>query len=515
MPLQAEVLKAFNFDLESEEKWPLLKEMTKNFGYALWVENTDLYYLVLVEDEKRIESKRLEFYQTFLPVIKKTIRYTNKFNTGGINYRSLLHFAFKIDDVQVIQIILDCLLLNINTNIEDPLTQRIYHPSYYINNNDILFLAKNYPQQFIYFISNIKLVKSSGILNKSVSRVQIFSSSRIIVDSYEINYKSDMWNILYKQYKNKLRFPELRDIRNLFKQSSSDNVNRPVTSQYLPLKNAASRELLNEYYNISLNEKLFDIFDGDVGKIILIYLWKRQFTVHMIQFFFFIVYVAIYSYSIFMFEYLVYEPEIRKTNAIWVLEYSILVATIFNFLVQLYQVYFEHIDITNMRSKSNNKKNNIVCSKDKNNFLLYFRWVLLNIIKYIWIVIRDFVYHFFLTNIWNFNDLLVAVFVITGTSLRILNYDPLSTSTTKYPTLKPSQIPTMDHSGYKSNYPTYLATETIHMEEKTGRIILAIATICVYFKVLYFLRPFPSFGPVGKLLILIVIVVIIYYYHHI
>ena len=72
MPSQTSVRDAFKLDLETEERWPLMIEMTKQYGISFWIENTGLYYLALMSDERR-----LDFFKTFLPIIKQTIRYTN------------------------------------------------------------------------------------------------------------------------------------------------------------------------------------------------------------------------------------------------------------------------------------------------------------------------------------------------------------------------------------------------------------------------------------------------------
>lgn len=136
MPTQASIVNAFKLDLDSEERWPLMKEMTKQYGISFWIENTVLYYLALLS-----ETRRLDFFKTFLAIIKMTIRYTNKIpvfidkdknSIFKCEYRSLLRCAIEVDDVLVVQLIVECWLENLNKDIEDPLTQRLYHPSYLV-----------------------------------------------------------------------------------------------------------------------------------------------------------------------------------------------------------------------------------------------------------------------------------------------------------------------------------------------------------------------------------------------
>jgi hypothetical protein len=60
------------------------------------------------------------------------------------------------------------------------------------------------------------------------------------------------------------------------------------------------------------------------------------------------------------------------------------------------------------------------------------------------------------------------------------------------PSHQPIKLPT-----FPTSYPTMKSTIN-YPEINNIRIIYAIGTIFVYFKILYFLRPFPSSGPLGK-----------------
>ena len=69
--------------------------------------------------------------------------YINKYKSSKFEFQSIIRCAIeKVEDGQVLQIILDCLLDNINKDIDDPLTQRLYHPSYFISSDDILCVLK-------------------------------------------------------------------------------------------------------------------------------------------------------------------------------------------------------------------------------------------------------------------------------------------------------------------------------------------------------------------------------------
>jgi hypothetical protein len=103
-----------------------------------------------------------------------------------------------------------------------------------------------------------------------------------------------------------------------------------------------------------------------------------------------------------------------------------------------------------------------------------------------WITIRV-----HLSNIWNFNDVLIAVFVITGTVMRIVDNAKI-VQVDNRPIYQPTYYPS-----YPSSTPI-ISTTFQYIDSNPIRCIYAIGTICVYFKILYFLRPFATCGPLGN-----------------
>lgn len=491
MPTQTTVMSAFKLDLHTEESWPLLKEMSKDFGIGLWMENTGLFYLALKE-------LRVDFFINFKSIISKTIRYTNRIPVAVYNkeesiqtleYKSLLRYAIEIDDLQILQVILECWVENMNKDIEDPLTQRLYHASYMVDPEDVFRLAKDHPSLFITFISNIKLVKTSEILNKSYPKMTIYGKSRQVVASSQQTCRSDMWKHVVDGFM-KMRRGQI--FLNLFRQPIKEyNEGQQVTSKYLPLVNAASRQMLNAYVDISINEKNVGIFDSDVGRVILKYLWKRHaYISHVQQFMLYLLFVALYSYSIYRFLFLLnyYGPSGRAMA--WVVEALLLAFTVFYLLQQFYQVYSEFKDIRNFQ-----KKNGIDKANDNTLFLFHGGF---------WSTVRD----HFLSDIWNVNNLLICVLVITGTIIRITDNTHTTSrgggggSSPSYaPTYRPTQFtPTY----YPTSMPSMQNTSPVS-DSVQARCVYAVATITVYFKILYFLRPFAASGPLGKSLLIIIV----------
>ena len=251
MPSHVEVLDAFLHDLESDDKWPLMTEMTRTYGIGLWIENSSLLFIAL-------KNTKLEFFKRFKSIIARIIRYTSTMWSSKDNKDlSLIRCAIKCEEIQILQIILDCWIENINQDIEDPLTQRLYHASYLINSEDIFQLARYQPTLFIKFISKIKLVKTSDIMLKKTVW-SIYNPSKYKVISSKFTNKRGMWKDYMETYESK----QNKSIKNkLWNLSNNKYIsqNQQISSKYLPLMKAASREMLNAFVDISKKERSVEV----------------------------------------------------------------------------------------------------------------------------------------------------------------------------------------------------------------------------------------------------------------
>ena len=156
MPTQSIVFDAFKLDKIREDWWFNIKEISKEYGIGFWIENTDLFFMAL-------KRRRVDFFLTFQKQLELIIRYISRIpvlieldgdvkNNINYEYQSLLHYAFHIGDLRIINIILDVWVVNLNEDINDPLTQRLYHASYLFDSDDLFYLAKMYPSGFVKFI---------------------------------------------------------------------------------------------------------------------------------------------------------------------------------------------------------------------------------------------------------------------------------------------------------------------------------------------------------------------------
>jgi hypothetical protein len=244
---------------------------------------------------------------------------------------------------------------------------------------------------------------------------------------------------MWKEIIDKFNKSRLQYFRNLFRKPNSQPENRQVTPQYLPLVDAASREMLNAYVDISASEKSVDIFKGDVGRIVNRYLWKeRAYRSHFCQFGIYLFYVGLYSYSIYRYQFLIHYYGRPAQIGAFVIEVALVVMTFLYLIQELYQIYHEFNDEIAFNIKYG------IMTNDERSFFL--------VSQSFWVKVRD---HFLLGNIWNINDIAITGLVIPGTFLRITENKEIF-DFKMYPTYQPTFIPSsfMSETSYPTSQPT-------------------------------------------------------------
>ena len=71
-----------------------------------------------------------------------------------------MSFAIDRTDLISVRIILLCWTENLNKDITDLLTQRMYHAMYFFPDQDLQALAKKYPVEFKHFITSLRLIRN-------------------------------------------------------------------------------------------------------------------------------------------------------------------------------------------------------------------------------------------------------------------------------------------------------------------------------------------------------------------
>eukprot|EP01038_Epipyxis_sp_PR26KG_P004171 gene4171-5938_t len=442
MPLSYSVRRAFDFDL-TEEGWPLISELTLKYGAGLFVENS---YLFIVA----VQQRRPDFLRQFQHMLSYVLRFIP-------NDVSLLYLATEMKNLECVRIILDCWLENLNTDIHDYLSQRLFHPSYFLNTEkDLTRLAEVYPSEFVKFICCIKLIKS----HKSVK-------SDIIV-TYII--KSEYRSLV-------LACTSPNDVKIWGRKEENDNKGQPVISMYLPVKDAASIRMLRVYQIVSDELEDVDIFNSDLGLYSYRFIWEKHILdVHWKSIRDYVIFLTLFTSSVLTYNQktLCHIPSISSFSLIFHLftiasliytqgyELSKTYYYIFTTSEDRRQVYKNQIAESlysfiedNFSSKEYEQmvktaqsKKNVHLNSIGSNYESYLKnWSVMLLIN-----------HFF--DFWNLVDLSIIITALIGISSRLINFDG-----------------------------TWV------------RVLLAIASILVCFKILYFLRPFQASGPLVSMIL--------------
>jgi hypothetical protein len=193
--------------------------------------------------------------------------------------------------------------------------------------------------------------------------------------------------------------------------------------------------MLNAFVDTSIKERSVEVFNGDVGIIVLQYLWKKYAKrSHIRSTFHYLLYIFLFTWSVYSYSFLRRDYGKKGINAALFTQCATLLFTLYYFVQEAVQIWNESKDNSVMALKFGGKNTKLAFLRD--------------------------LYNHFRNDIWNFNDLMIVLLVSSGTILRLIFVDDTNKS----------------------------------------RCCLAAASICVYFKILYFMRPFAVSGPLGKIL---------------
>jgi hypothetical protein len=229
MPLRDSVLRAFEDDQDNDDQsWPLITELLIKHGVGLFIENTELFNCA-------VNKKRSDFLLKFKPLLSFVIRFVG--NTlqkvkeeDSKKMKSFLFFAISNNDIESVRIILDCWIENLNMDINDVLTQCVYHAAYFFNRDDLIQLAEKYPYEFKQFICSIKLVKThSTVLSKDILSFNIKDKMKRIYKASRSKAASSLWS------------------RETLEGEFDNTRGQPVTSLFLPLMFSSDRIFLGFY----------------------------------------------------------------------------------------------------------------------------------------------------------------------------------------------------------------------------------------------------------------------------
>jgi WD40 repeat protein len=575
MPLRDDVNRNFYSDC-LEEDWPLITELAEKYETSLFLVNSNLFYLA-------VKYNRPDFLVKFQKYLSKALPHMHDYN--GSN---LLTFAVAQNDLLSVRIILSCWIENLNKDISDVLTQRMYHASYFFPDKDLTLLAKKYPVEFKNFIVSLRLIRNHSVLllndfetpagstfqlkhedhhsnhleainlaNNSGKRnsqanasptkngialglnlsleftnenegqsshctngipddaIEQFEKETLLemnqtrvlrlhpVDRYEVEATyntiprfNDLW---IKKFITTTYY-------DFFLSQWSEFVNdppdpQPVTSLMIPLRNTATKEALEHFVTVSNQLDNEEIFNSEVGYVSLRYFWdsKAKFY-HLNAFCVYLVTLLLYNIALYTFEvyYLAGRLNASQKVAQWVLNAAVMFLLCYYFYEEIAQFAFAHqLQLKREKKSLRYSSTNLAKERKKTTLMekmlrpftgdfsivqqteeapvsprnrtksLFYRGPTgfsaihdkSTTLKKITVttMIRFFLEHFLL-DLWNLVDLSITFTAGIGILLRFIMND---------------DVP-------------------------FGRSLLAVGSILLWFKILYFLRPFSNSGPLGE-----------------
>jgi WD40 repeat protein len=503
MPLTEEVIRQFSLDCRRKD-WYRISILAQKYKVALFLENPNLFSLAL-------KCNRPDFlvnFQSFLPQI---VRFTDDSSCC-----SILSLAVSHNDLQSVRIILAAWIENLNKDMTDILTQRMFHASYFFQEKDLEILARRYPLEFKEFILSLRLIRNHSMLllnefahaqradlkplpihhhqehfgcrattkvddlqnanditddhgdlkesicqfeNESLRRA---NQTRVLrldpIERYEVEATSntlpkfnDLW---LKKFVTMGFYDFLVSLWNEFAYDLPDP--QPVTSLMVPLRNSATKETLKYFVSVSNQVGDEEIFNSVVGYISLRYFWdsKAKFH-HLTAFLKYLITLLLYNIALYTFEFHYLTGKLNKAQRVaeWILNVVVLVLFFYYFVEEIAQFLhtmrlqkdkqFLMYSTRNLRTRGLMRNiSNIEAALSKYSLVAFIRYVL----------------EHFIFDIWNFVDLGITFTAGLGILLRFIYID----------------------------------------DTATGRSFLATGSILLWFKVLYFLRPFSTSGPLSR-----------------
>lgn len=507
MPSRDAVYRYFIADLSNED-WPNISELVQQYQVSIFLENSNLFYLAIYFD-------RPDFFLKFSIYLSKVITYLKTYpyksknvsNPKRIDPSSQIQsphakdtpgsllienglFTFPIEINEPIQmnllvyaieknnlIAVRSLLLiwveNLNQDIKDYLTQRMFHPMYYFQHTDLFILASKYPLEYLHFINSLHLIRNyvsmedpmtsvsskltivgatnaskdyniKALLNKhplkiirETTNIHTNTMDDILLKLDPIN-RFEVYGIHHRETSFQALWNEVFEFTPIKKTLSvqiivtriTDLMNslylvtpQPVTSLLLPIRHASSIIHLQLYVLVSNQLNNYDIFNSDVVTYALEYFWLtygRQFHVKM--FVNYLIFLFLFCSDLISFDYYYHAIEHSIHHDIGFEVYHGLCI-----LWLLYYFYEEFLQVYQMNH----------------------RFTLGLLVQHI------------LFDAWNFIDMLTIVTGLIGLISRII-------------LLKDSSV---------------------------GKCFLSITSVAVWFKLLYFLRPFASSGPLVAMIV--------------
>jgi WD40 repeat protein len=277
MPPRAAVQVQFELDrAESPDKgWPRISALSARFGDPLWAENGQMFI-------RACKLRRSDFMARFEGKLAMLLGRLGDVETG----KSLLRYSLEKKDLQSVRVVLRCWAKLLNEPVCD-LRRINIHASMRLPLQEVLLVGETYPAEFTAFLTSLRLVKvetdapMAGVIQSAASALTQGCSLDAVHEPFRL-------------------FPQVAPY-------GQESRGQAVTLTFVPLLGAASVEMLHTLMQTSQDLNSVEVFDSDVAIHGLRFAWKHYgLRVHAIGVASFVIFFAIYTPNIFLFDRLVH-----------------------------------------------------------------------------------------------------------------------------------------------------------------------------------------------------------------
>jgi hypothetical protein len=271
--------------LKSEllEGWPRLhKLIERHTGYLILVLSNHLFAYII---ENSIRTDFLSLFMHFVPYVVLTKVFTDSNFDGHSRGTSFLELAIvKRDQLSIHTIIVAWSnLLNNEGKLIYSLMKS--HVSILLEKKELLELADSFPVEFCELMKDVKLIKSHEDVMQGCKRADL-RGSEILLTGQDTMYIPSLWT---QHVSDQLHQRSLAGYK---------TTNFPVTSFFVPIREAADVKMLQAYVTVSESTDDMELFNSDVVVIAIQHSWQRfGKAVHRRAMRIYTVYVTLFSIS--------------------------------------------------------------------------------------------------------------------------------------------------------------------------------------------------------------------------
>lgn len=424
--------------------------------------------------------------------------------------KNILLYAIEKNDLVSLRAILLCWTEILNTDIDDLLAQRLYHPLYYFPETDLSVLAQVYPLEFMHFITSLRLIRNvPSLLHQERARLDETTRFEIAGAQSRCARSDLIWGSHIHAQASSSSSASSSDswILSIFEDNFSGTTiskAQPITSMILPLKMPRDiRDLMDLFVYVTEQLGTVEIFDSDLAVFTLRYLWTANGrSTHVLFSCGYLVFLLLFNLNVYTYE--VYYNAHSHLILGACCAHAIVWSTMALFVYSIYCVLFTTLS-TSMSSNGLHNRHHT----EQRRSLLTSALVLFCVV-----LVKLCAYHYFFDEVAYLCGL-VAINLLNG--LIVLGFccyglEEFAQAFEKFKDLSVDTL--LLHFVFDvwnlldlSIVLTGIAGQSLRMvyqrDTAVGRCLLAATSVTMWFKLLYYLRPFSRSGPLVVMIITI------------